>query len=156
MEEWVNKLNKFYKMIKKVHFIHIIQFILVVLGVLAIFYIIALHTDDNNSRKINKEGFISSPRFPDAHHSLLLDSIFERDKSGVFKTFKNQIVNLPVSCVGSYNQKTNNPRDLSPCDGKNPNPNMCLYSKIKKVDKKKEPFCRPGSSPNRVGWFMTN
>ena len=91
-----------------------IQCVLVIGFILGIVIIIVGYMD--MKRKSNKimEGFSDSPHFPEAHNSLLLDSIFERDKSGVFKTFKNQIVNLPVSCVGSYNQKTNNPRDLSP------------------------------------------
>ena len=59
--------------------------------------------------------------------------------------------------MSDYNQKTNNDKGyINPCGGKAGNPNMCLYSKVKKVSKKKEPFCRPGNSPSRVGWFITN
>jgi len=107
MDVWINKL---YKMFKKVYFIHVIKFILVIMGILAILYIIGLHIDDDNGRKINKEGFISSPGELDAQRTLLLDSIFERDKSDVLKTFKNQIVDLPV-----VNNKSSNTMEQSPC-----------------------------------------
>ena len=58
--------------------------------------------------------------------------------------------------MGEYKQKTNNPLEQGPCGGKDTNPNMCLYSKVKKNSKPKEKSCRPSMSKSRVGWFMTN
>ena len=152
MEEWLNRLNKLYKMLKKLHFIHVIQFILVVLGVLAILYILALHVDDDKGRKINKEGFISSPRFPDVHHSLLLDSIYER-KGPEILSYEDQEKKVPKSHVQSYKQYTNNRQSKSPCGGKDFRPNMCPYG-IEKSPIKKPEMCIPAIQEGRIGWFV--
>ena len=139
----------------KITLMMIINAILITGAILAIIYVLSLNMESENG-KVLKEGFVSSPHYPEAHNSLLLDCIYERDKSGVFKTFKNQISNLPTSCMGEYKQRTNNPLEQGPCGGKDMNPNMCLYSKVKKVKNPKEKRCRPTMGRNRVGWFMTN
>ena len=41
-------------------------------------------------QKIDVEGFVGSGKFPSSHNSLLLDSIFKRDDTGKFYTFKNK------------------------------------------------------------------
>jgi len=149
-----NMLVKLGSITRKITAISIINTVLAMGAILAILYVVSINMESSDA-KVLKEGFVSSPHYPEAHSSLLLDSIYERDKSGVFKTFKNQISNLPTSCMGEYNQKTNNPLEQGPCGGKDTNPNMCLYSKVKKVKKPKEKRCRPTMGRNRVGWFMT-
>lgn len=148
-------LAKIGSIANKITLISIINSFLFLGAVLAIIYVLSINMESKDG-KVLKEGFVSSPHYPDAHTSLLLDSIYERDRSGVFKTFKNQITNLPTSCMGEYKQKTNNPLEQGPCGGKDTNPNMCLYSKVKKNSKPKEKSCRPTMSKSRVGWFMTN
>lgn len=150
------QINTLYK---NFNFIFMIQFVLVILGILAILYVISINMDVND-RWITKEGFASSSTlFPDAHRSLLLDSIYERDRSRVFKTFKNQITGLSTSTIKSYDQKSNNDKENAhPCGGKDTNPNMCLYSKVKKKQKEKKyaKNCIKLTSPKRVGWFITS
>ena len=130
-------LAKIGSIANKITLISIINSFLFLGAVLAIIYVLSINMESKDG-KVLKEGFVSSPHYPDAHTSLLLDSIYERDRSGVFKTFKNQITNLPTSCMGEYKQKTNNPLEQGPCGGKDTNPNMCLYSKVKKNSKKRK------------------
>ena len=151
--------QQIYKLYKNFNIVYMIQYVLLVLGILAILYVISINLDVNN-RWITKEGFASSSTlFPDAHRALLLDSIYERDKSKIFKTYKNQITGLPTSCMSSYSQKSNNDKENAhPGGGKNANPNMCLYSKVKKKQKVKKDSknCIKLISPKRVGWFIAS
>ena len=149
-----NGLVKLGSIVKRLTLISFVHALLSMGAILAIMYILSLNMESKDG-KVLKEGFVSSPRYPETYSSLLLDSIYERDRSGVFKTFKNQISNLPTSCMGEYKQNTNNPLEQGPCGGKDTNPNMCLYSKVKKVKNPKERRCRPTMGRNRVGWFMT-
>ena len=129
-------LAKIGSIANKITLISIINSFLFLGAVLAIIYVLSINMENKKDGKVLKEGFVSSPHYPDAHTSLLLDSIYERDRSGVFKTFKNQITNLPTSCMGEYKQKQIILWSRV-CGGKDTNPNMCLYSKVKKKFKTK-------------------
>jgi hypothetical protein len=104
---------------------------------------------------IDIESFVGSGQFPTSHSSLLLDSIFKRDTSGEFQTYKSQDKFKPKTGLGNYKQITNNIKTTSPCGGTDTNPNMCLYEKpIKSIDTEEKIVKCPKIGGNRVGWFQ--
>lgn len=108
-------------------------------------------------QKIDVEGFVGSGKFPSSHNSLLLDSIFKRDDTGKFYTFKNQTEFKPKTGLGNYKQITNNVKSMSPCGGTDTNPNMCLYEKpVKSIDTEEKKIKVPKLGKNRVGWFQVD
>ena len=105
-------------------------------------------------QKIDVEGFVGSGKFPSSHNSLLLDSIFKRDDTGKFYTFKNQTEFKPKTGLGNYKQITNNVKSkATPCGGTDAYPNMCLYKKIKSVDTEEKNIQIPKLGGQRVGWY---
>ncbi len=106
--------------------------------------------------KIDIETFVGSGKFPMAHTSLLLDSIFKRDTSGEFQTYKSQSKFKPKTGLGNYKQITNNVKTTSPCGGTDTNPNMCLYDKPKSIDTEEKIIKCPKIGGNRVGWFQVD
>ena len=81
-----NGLMKLCSIVKRLTLISFVHALLSMGAILAIMYILSLNMESKDG-KVLKEGFVSSPRYPETYSSLLLDSIYERDRSGVFKTF---------------------------------------------------------------------
>jgi len=137
-------------------------------GILALLLVWSKYSDDEKEEEeeeveiahgvTSTEGFKTSPSYPETHHKLLLDSIYERDMKPKFMTHKDQSKKIAKTEMSDYNQKTNNDKGyINPCGGKAGNPNMCLYGEKKQLKHKSSitPICRPEMRPDRVGWFIS-
>ena len=82
-----------------------IQCILIIGFVLGIVMIVVGYMDMRKRRKEIMEGFSDSPHYPEAHNSLLLDSIFER-KGPEILSYEDQANKVPKSHVQSFKQYT--------------------------------------------------
>ena len=129
-----------------------IQWGLIIGFVLGIITIVVGYMDMKKKRKKIMEGFSDSPHYPEAHNSLLLDSIFER-KGPEILSYEDQEKKVPKSHVQSFKQYTNNRQSKSPCGGKDFRPNMCPYG-IEKSPIKKPEMCIPAIQEGRIGWFV--
>ena len=133
--------------------IQYIEWALIIGFILGIVTIVVGYMDmKKKSKKIMKEGFTDSGHFPEAHNSLLLDSIYNRRVPEII-SYDEQAQKVPKSHVQSYKQYTNNRQSKSPCGGTDFKPNMCPYGMEKSPVKKPE-MCIPAIQEGRIGWFI--
>ena len=133
--------------------IQYIEWALIIGFVLAIVTVVVGYMDmKKKSKKIMKEGFTDSAHFPEAHDSLLLDSIYNRRAPEII-SYDEQAQKVPKSHEQSYKQYTNNRQTKSPCGGNDFKPNMCPYGMEKSPVKKPE-MCIPNIQEGRIGWFI--
>ena len=129
-----------------------IKAVLIIGFILGIVVIVVGYMDMKKKSKKIMEGFSDSPHFPEAHNSLLLDSIYERRAPEIIN-YEEQAKKVPKSHVSSFKQYTNNRQSKSPCGGKDFRPNMCPYGN-EKTPEKKETICIPAIQEGRIGWFV--
>ena len=100
-----------------------------------------------------KENFVNSGAFPKSH-GLLLKSIFEQDNSNKNITYIEQSKLKPQTGIGNYKQITNNVKSqATPCGGTDAYPNMCMYKKIKSLDKEEKNIQIPKLSGQSLVWY---
>ena len=129
-----------------------IKAVLLIGFILGIVTIVVGYMDMKKKSKKIMEGFSDSAHFPEAHNSLLLDSIYNRRAPEII-SYDEQANKVPKSHVQSYKQYTNNRQSKSPCGGKDFKPNMCPYGMEKSPVKNPE-MCIPDIQEGRIGWFI--
>jgi hypothetical protein len=132
--------------------IQYVEWALIIGFVLGIVTIVVGYMDMKKKSKNLMEGFSGSAHFPEAHDSLLLDSIYNRRIPETI-SYDEQSKKVPKSHVQSYKQYTNNGQSKSPCGGNDFKPNMCPYAMEKSPVKKPE-MCIPAIQEGRIGWFI--
>lgn len=129
-----------------------IEWLLVVGFILGVVIVIVGYMDMKKKSGKMVEGFSLSAHYPEAHNSLLLDSIFDRRGPEIIN-YEEQAKKVPKSQVRSFKQYTNNRQSKSPCGGKDFRPNMCPYG-TEKTMIKKDKACIPAIQEGRIGWFI--
>ena len=129
-----------------------IKWLLVIGFILGVMIVIVGYMDMKKKSNKIMEGFSDSAHYPEAHNSLLLDSIYDRRGPEIIN-YEEQAKKVPKSQVQSFKQYTNNRQSKSPCGGKDFRPNMCPYG-TEKTMIKKDKVCIPAIQEGRIGWFI--